>query len=459
MGAIDLLLSKDFAESATDRHRARVSGDGGVVLERQQTIRQVRELKKSGLWDKASLVLMPGSGKATKAFSIKPESGAGDFTVVRNSVKWALGKDGYYHQVPANVPAWNWDAISQKYVLSIEPQRTNLLTYPISFDNAYWQKLGVIVDDNAGVGYDCPFLNIDGTNMKKGFKLVESNANEAHRIYKSGIAATVGTYYSISIAARKGERDWIIISNSSTLNAACWFNLKDGLIGTKQSNVVTASIKQVAEGYYNCSITVLADVSSVSPSFYVAQGNGIGVSLGDGISGIYICYAPLEAGTFATSPIYYASEGSTVTRLADAISLTNSIFEVADFTMFFDLNRIRYDASGQQLFGFIFSSTAALSFYSTVTSTYRFLIIENSVLIKNWTFGDVTTPAKVVVRRNNSVYELFYGGASMGTIESSNVLFTTLRSYATIYSMLELSGFIFTPSALSDDKCIQLSTI
>ena len=58
-----------------------------------------------------------------------------------------------------DVPAFNYDTVGGCPVLNTEPQAINLITYPISFDNAYWTKSGATIDDNGGAGYSAPSVD------------------------------------------------------------------------------------------------------------------------------------------------------------------------------------------------------------------------------------------------------------------------------------------------------------
>ena len=87
-------------------------------------------------FDDASLAFLPsgGAGKDTKAYSIKPTDGSGDFTFSRGSNLAAtrVGPTGL-----------------------IEKGRENLLTYSNDFSNAAWIQSGTITSGQSGY---------DGTN-------------------------------------------------------------------------------------------------------------------------------------------------------------------------------------------------------------------------------------------------------------------------------------------------------
>ena len=71
-----------------------------------------------------------------------------------------------------------------------------------------------------------------------------------HAILNSPISSLSGDI-SISIFAKKGERNWIRLTNNNVVGA--YFNLNDGTIGTTDTDV-TANIQDYGNGWYRCSI-------------------------------------------------------------------------------------------------------------------------------------------------------------------------------------------------------------
>ena len=78
------------------------------------------------LFDDASLVLTPNGYKASKLYSIKPTSGAGDMTVVRATTATRVNSAGVIESVAINVPRLDYTGGSCPTIL-LEPARTNLV--------------------------------------------------------------------------------------------------------------------------------------------------------------------------------------------------------------------------------------------------------------------------------------------------------------------------------------------
>ena len=139
-----------------------------------------------------SLAMIPCGYKAGKLYSVLPTDGSGDFAVARGSKKHKVNSDLKLEIINNDIPAFNYDAIGGCPFLNTEPQAINLITYPISFDNAYWTKDGATIDDNGGAGYSAPSVDFP----TKAFKMVESAANSLHRMSIPSTSFTSGNYYS-----------------------------------------------------------------------------------------------------------------------------------------------------------------------------------------------------------------------------------------------------------------------
>jgi len=197
--------------------------------------------------------------------------------------------------------------------LLIEEQRTNLATYSEQFDNAAWTKFNATVTANATVSPDGT-VNAD--------KLVEdATASVGHLISQGPTLTAVAHTYSVY--AKASERNWICLLNNSIANALAFFNLATGTIGTVGSGA-TATITNVGNGWYRCSITFTAIAATnnchirLAPSDNVLSYNGVAGN------GAFIWGAQLEVGAFATS--YIPTVASQVTRSPDICNITAPMF-------------------------------------------------------------------------------------------------------------------------------------
>ena len=87
------------------------------------------------------LALIPTGYKAGKLYSVLPESGVGDFTVVRATEATRVNEEGLIETMGANVPRLDYSGGGCPVLLT-EPQSTNLVTYSEDFSDSSWTKLG-----------------------------------------------------------------------------------------------------------------------------------------------------------------------------------------------------------------------------------------------------------------------------------------------------------------------------
>ena len=218
-------------------------------------------------FDDASLAFLPsgGAGKDTKAYSIKPTDGSGDFTFSRGSNLAAtrVGPTGL-----------------------IEKGRENLFTYSNEFDTTWVKSNASVTSGHAGY---------DGST--DAWKLIQNTTNTFHFIYEN---VSVSSICTLSIYAKAGEYSGIsfFFPNVGGTSTATTFNLSTG---TFVNNTHNATAESVGNGWYR--ISLLSKPSgSQNFNIYVNQTTQQSEA-GDGTSGIYIQDAQLEIGLAATEVI------------------------------------------------------------------------------------------------------------------------------------------------------------
>ena len=197
--------------------------------------------------------------------------------------------------------------------LLIEESRTNLVTYSEQFDNAAWTKTNVSITANT-------IIAPDGTLT--GDKIVENTSTTNHQLYSA--FSTSAQSYTWSVYAKAGERQYLSLGFSGSSVRYAWFDLVAGT--TSGASNCTSAITPVGNGFYRCSITATALAETTFAQMFLGtSASGYAPSYtGNGYSGIYIWGAQLEVGAFATS--YIPTVASTVTRAADAASMTGTNF-------------------------------------------------------------------------------------------------------------------------------------
>ena len=228
--------SKDisFGESYMSNYRSKILDDGGTYYPNSGGY-EIGRLKSLGLWWDANFVFLPSATETDSLFVVKPFDNK--FTVT-NGAATRINSDGYIENTEAGVARIDYS--DGDAALLLEPADTNLITYPISFGNAYWTKSGSsVVSGQSSPHVDYP---------TDAFKLVESSGGTIHSIQKAGISISAATYYTHSVYAKKGERNWIFMyAFDGTTSRKSWFDLDNGVVGSTPKDC-TQEIDYIIDG-------------------------------------------------------------------------------------------------------------------------------------------------------------------------------------------------------------------
>ncbi len=247
-----------------------------------------------------------------------------DITFVRSSSATYYDQNGVLQVIGPDLPRFDHvPSTGDSLGLLIEEQRANLFTYSEELDNSSaWTTTRAVVSANF-ITSPTTLLNAD--------KLVETNETGAHHINKS-LSFTAGTAYTLSVYLKAGERTIARLQFGNTggvftpsTNGA-YFNVGNGTVFGVGSTT-KASITNVGNGWYRCSITSVAQstgTDQVFLPFLVSSGTTTSYT-GDNTSGLYVWGSQLEAGSFPTS--YIPTTTTTETRNAD----TTFIIPVSSF--------------------------------------------------------------------------------------------------------------------------------
>jgi hypothetical protein len=209
-------------------------------------------------YDKASLVLIPSGTKTGKIYSQKPINGDGDFSFSRSTSATRVNQSGL-----------------------IEKETGNLLNYSNDFSESAWVNTDVSVTGGQA-GYDGSSDAWLLTKFTGG-----AFSRNAQGLSTSGVQV-------FSIYAKANTLTWIrLLGIGSSNNPYAYYDLTNGVLGTKHSSVIDFSIESIGNGWYRCDMVFNEVLSEVR--IYPVTGDGDFSTAGS----IYIQDAQLEQGLVA----------------------------------------------------------------------------------------------------------------------------------------------------------------
>jgi len=355
-----------------------------------------------------SIALIPTGTKAGTLYSVLPEDGSGDFTVVRATTATRVNENGLIESVANNVPRLDYTNGGCPVLLT-EPQSTQLITYPLSFDNAYWTKDGTtVVSGQTSPSADSP---------TGAFKLVEDTSGGHHRMY----ASINGVSKTFSIYAKYIDVQYLGISYDGGTNFS-FFDILNGQLGTLADSAHTSVITYLSNGWYRCSVY---NNDSSFGTLVALSKDGITTSyVGDGTSGAYIFGTQLEALSYPTSLMLPLTEGSITTRNADQVTDSG---DVNDFNSLEGVLMAEISAENISTFRNISindgtSSNRLLLYVYNSFVNVTFDVGSSNQSSVSYTLPDVSSINKVAFSYKLNEFKLFVNGLQIGSTDTSGIV-------------------------------------
>ena len=228
--------------------------------------------------------MIPSGIKEGKLYSFRPNDGTGDFTVVRNSTATYVDEDGLIKTALANVPRIDYS--SGVPVILRGLQRTNLVKFSEDFSDISWSKGDITISGNT-------LIAPDGTSNASTI----TASSDTSQMYQGVITVMpLNTYiYSFYVKAGTLTTPYLAVydeTNSAFINVGVAYPITSNW--TRVTHTFTTPT--------NCDF-IRVYLLRNSPE------------IGD----IYFWGAQLEQASTASS--YIPTNGTTVTRLADNISV------------------------------------------------------------------------------------------------------------------------------------------
>ena len=259
---------------------------------------------------------------------------ADELTFTRASTGTIVNAEGLIESVASGTPRVDY-LNNSKGSLLLESQRTNLLTYSESFDNAYWTKGGASVTSG--------FTSPDGTT--NAFKLIATSSvtASAHNIYSGAVSITSGNTYTQNLFFKYDNHQYIKLQYGATGTGGLTGNRNVVKLDILNKTIIqpdspsVATITELSSDWVRVTLTAtMAATGNISTEIVLSNSNWDNSSIKAGGESVYIYGAMLELGSYPTS--YIPTSGTTVTRLADTSSTAglSSVIGQTEGTMYID---------------------------------------------------------------------------------------------------------------------------
>jgi hypothetical protein len=349
-------------------------------------------------------------------------SAFGDFTVTRASSKRVLGSAGTLVTYGNNEPAFEFNADGTYRGVSVEPGATNLLMRCSDFEHPNFTKTGcTAVNTTDPVVGPCSLITEDtGTSEHSVARNADIFAlNDVNRSIELAIKNVSGARYVNINSTASGS-----ITGNTAGRISFSFDLETGTVTFSNTNTTIVDVRQLPGGWWRISgyTTVTADGAAGRRwRFNFLGGNntnesytGTGKQVLIAFGGAYLNKPYLQ------SPIL--TEGSTVTRVADSITLTGASSLIGQTQGALAVSFRTINASTSRVIATLFEDAdnyirLRLTTGNTLIAEVRTggvdqVSIESGALTSNTKYGAALSYA------NNSVF-LSLDGAQVGSTDTS----------------------------------------
>lgn len=374
--------------------------------------------------EQPNLAMIPSGVKATKVYSIMPESGVGDFTFARSSTAYRLNKDGLWETSASNLPRLHYDLSNGNPdscpCLLLEPASTNALGFSELFSSWGTTRSTIVADS---------IMSPDGTVNASKMKDDGSTGTDTSQRFLSVIVAN-GSDYTFSVFAKKGSMDFVALRTGNFSNGGgtgeTFFNLATGAVGTTYVSH-TASIEKYPNGWYRCSIKFTAG-TDLSGTVLIRQASANGTSTVplDGNSFIYLWGAQFEQKSYATSYIKTTSNISSTRSAETCNSAGNaSTFNSEEGILFAEIAALADDGTSRIISLSDSSDTNRVHLFYNVSSNtvnVNYRVAGSSKAIMSFAVSDATIMQKIAYKWKSGNFELFVNGVNRGTSSNTTMM-------------------------------------
>lgn len=358
------------------------------------------------LLDKASLIQIPSGYKATKLYSVVPDSGAGDFTFARSSTGSRVGSDGLIETgVAIDTPRLDYSGGASCPTLLLEPQRTNQQTHSEDLTNPFWATSNVSVVANQ-------------TTSPDGNQTADKVDYGAGSGFIRNLVTITSPATTFSIFIKYFDFQFIQIMTSGDVNHYANFDVQNGVLGNVGSST-EAEIEDYGNGWYRIVAKFVSGTFAGQPRLYKITSDTSGWASGGGDAGsFYMWGGQQEVAAFQTS--YIPTTSSTVTRSADVCNNagTSATFNDSEGVLFAEIAALADDGTNRTISISDGTNTNQIVMrYSSTANQVTAYITDGGVITAqfNYTLIDALNYNKIALKYKVNDVALWVNGSEVAT--------------------------------------------
>jgi hypothetical protein len=391
-----------------------------------------------------SLLIVPARFKTGKLYSQIPTSGAGDFTVTRNTAARRFDSAGLVASVASGIPRLDYytsGGVTGCPALLVEPAGTNLAFHSETWASGNNWTLDAVT---RVTGSTSAFLAPDGTFTANA--LSPTSANVFHGLYSNSSTQNTyisGTIYTQSAFFKQGTGvagRYVQLTYTGggqfTQNGYANFDLQLGTVavvsGTSADTNRAARIENYGNGWYRCSFTATCNAAGsgigVLPVLVNASGNTRAQSFA-GVTGdiLYGWGAQLETGSVATS--YIPTTAGTGSRSADVVSVSGAVSGSIGQTEGVLYIECESNNGEDDVFNINRSAANAITVYKNANNSYLGRIYHSSTSIIFTSASGVTGTVKIAIAYKSGDSTMYLNGSRVGTLNTTAITFGAALNY------------------------------
>jgi hypothetical protein len=313
-----------------------------------------------------SLAMIPSGYKASKVYSVLPESGVGDFDFTRATTATRVNSSGLIEEMAINVPRLEYPLIDGVVngcpSLLLEPQSLNQIINSENLSNSSWGKTNAVVESNS---------TISPNGTLTADKLTFNTSGNFGRIVSSNLTFI----NSVSFFIKYIDLEYILIFLGTSSNGV-YVNIKEGYA---TSTVIGAGLDITFKKYPNDWLRIEASGGNNGTSLEIYAANSIPNYSPITLNGSFYLWG-LQAETNSYPTSYIPTNGSTVTRNAETCTGAGdaATFNDSEGVLMAEISALSDDTT---------SKTISLTNGSQSNGIELFYFAGNSIYINLWSGG------------------------------------------------------------------------